>query len=338
VFDPAFTGAMEARFYGRPAWERPDLWFVALAPERAELRAWIDDEVSHLAEPGRTKLVARLRDDANFLTGYHELATAAVFRDAGLPVVYEPDLDGLTPDLLVPAGPDGRPILVEVWTRGVPREVKGERRSWQVLLQRIAEVPVPVGLLAASTRAGALEPPTSGQAKQIAHALRRWLLGWVRTPGDVFEVGDYRFQVFCTLPGLSARLAPPTRGGTVDTGLVVHAISEKVSRYRRLATKLDAHLVVVAAAHPSAPLSLELLRQAIDGCQSFAFSFSVGLSGSIGEWSGKMLDEERPARFDPTLSAVSWLEAGTGDPYLTLIPVHTARTSLPVMSTPRIRS
>jgi len=335
VFDDEFVTDLQTRFEDRPQWERPDLWFVAVAPQRRALREWIDAEVAWVPEPGRSKLVSRLRDDANFLTAYHELAAAAALRDAGLAALYEPDINGLSPDLLVPSGPDGHPILAEVWTRSLPREAKGERRSWNALRDRLAQIPVPVGLLVTGVSGARLEAPTSKQAKQVSAALHGWLAE-PRRRGEELAIHGYLFRVWGELPGGFAHLAAPASGGVVDSDITMQAISEKVKRYAALARELDAHLMVVAASDPSAPLDLELLRAVLAGRQSFAFSFSAGSSGLLGQWSGRMLSSETPATFDPALSAVGWLAPGVGDPLLTLLPMSSAGRALPNFESARI--
>lgn len=337
VFDRAFREELKERFTRRPEWEQPDLAFVALAPERARVREWIDAEVAYLPEPGRTKLVGRLRNNLNFATAYNELAVASILRDAGLDVAYEPDLQGLTPDLFVESGPDGRPLVIDVWTREVPRADRGARRAWAELVRRVARVPVPVGLVVQASDGGTPRPPTSGQAKEIAASLAAWLLRADRQPGSRHEVDGYRFIVFADLSGLRARLASPGPGGSIDSAVIIRALRTKVHRYRDLAEALGAHLVVVTATDGSAPLSVDFLRGALGGRQSFSFSFSPASSGLLASSTVRMAADERPITFDPVLSAVGFVEPRLADPELTLIPLQGAAEPVPPLLSDRIQ-
>lgn len=336
MFDRRFRDELESRFRGRRDWERADLASVALSPERAVIRSWIDSEVSALEQPGRRKLIARLRDDKNFATAYNELAVAAVLRDAGLSLLYEAELDGLTPDLFAPSGPHGRPLVIEVWTRELPRSARGTRRAWAELVRRVADIPVPVAVLVQGTQGGTPPVPTSGDSKEIAASLRRWLLRGQRCRGDSHDVGSYRFVVFMEVPGLKTRMAAPTGGGRADSELVVRAIQTKVRRYRALVERLDASFVVVTASDPSTPLDVELLRSALGGRQSFSFSFSPAATGLIGTSSGPMPRNRHIVEFDSALSAVGFVEARLADPVLTLIPSTRAARPVPALQSDRL--
>ncbi len=336
VFDDQFRERLAARYGGRPDWEWPDLAFVALSDERQRLRDWIDTEVVAIPDPGRAKLLSHLRGDKTFETALNELAVASLFRHAGVGLLYEPDLDGLTPDLFAPASGDRPAMIIEVWTREPLRESRGSRRAWAELVERISAIPVPVGLTVEGVGGAPAAPPTSGDAKSIASELRRWLLGSVRTDADAIVVGNLRFRVVMSVPGLRTRLAPPLPAAQVDSEVVLGAIRRKVRRYRDLARRAAANLVVVLASHPASPLTLDMLRSAVEGEQSFAFSFSPFASGLVGDWSGQLQQERRRPLFDPMLSAVGFVDAGRGDPSLALIRVPGADLPLPAPRSPHI--
>lgn len=322
VFDRDFVQQTEARYPDALSWEGSDLAAVTLSPERTLFREWIEHEVTNLPEPGRNKLIARLRSGRHFVTGVNELAAAAVLRDAGLPVEYETDLNGCTPDLFVPPDGDRRPIIVEVWTREPPREATGQLRAWQDLQRRIAKIPVPVGLGVESPSGDAYRAPTSVESKKLAVAARKWLLGTVPMPGDCLNVDGYRFQVWGTVPRLNAVLAIPGRTSRLDSEFVIDAINNKVRKYVAVTNDLGAQLVVVLAAHPLAPLEIGLIRSALEGRLSLTVRFPPDARGTIADWKVRMRSDDAAACFDPVLSAVGWIKANLGDPDLTLLPVE----------------
>src|SRR5438094_596793 len=137
MFDERFVADLQRRYAGRPEWDWPDLLWVSTSPERAPQRAWMADALAAIAEPGRTKLRHHLQTESRFLDAYHELAVMAILRDARAPADYEVDLGGKTPDLFVPPGLIGPPLLVEVCTKNRSAEMKAATRRWSVLRKRV---------------------------------------------------------------------------------------------------------------------------------------------------------------------------------------------------------
>jgi hypothetical protein len=336
VFDPDYLRQVADRYPDRSDWEASDVASVALSPERDKLRDWIEREVAHLPEPGRGRLTARLRSEKHLVSGLNELGAAAVLRDAGLRALYEPELNGRTPDLFVPAEGNRRPIVVEVWTREPPREAAGQRRAWHDLRSRIAKIPVPVGLRVETPGGDSYRPPSSGEAKKLTAAVKEWLLAGWPMPGDRHNVDGYRFYVWGQAVGLRTVLTIPGRTSTLDSSVVIRAVKDKVTKYAAITDQLGGHLLVVLAAHPSAPLDIDLVRTALDGRQRLTVRFSPDARGTIADWKTRLRTEEVAERFDPALSTVGWLRLNLGDPDLTLLPVHSAARPLPILVSDRV--
>ncbi len=325
VFDAKFCAELRTQLYNRPDWAPPGLAHIALSEESAPVRQWMGEALDHLPDPGRSKLANRLRHEDHFITAFSELSVAAAIITAGLAPEYEPLLHGKTPDLYVSDTATGQPVVIDVWTRQVPKGTRTTWVAWDELRTRITRIPVGVGMTVAALNGSTPAAPTSGDSKRIAAALKDWLLRAVRMPGDSYAVYGLRFRVFRLLPEMHARLASPALGGSVDSGVVTDAIRDKVRRYKPIAELLDAHLLVVAASEPAAPLSLDLFRGALEGRQSFAFSFNPGSSGVIGESATQMRSSDQPHDFDPVLSAVAYIECGDATPALTTIHLEGAQ-------------
>lgn len=335
VFDDDYMAAVAARADGRPAWERSAIHDLVLSDEKAQMRAWIEQEVARIPEPGRSELIRRLRSERSFLPSMHEVATAAVLTEAGLELRYEANVGGRTPDFLVPDDGSGHPAIVEVWTRELARDSRGQVRAWEALRARIGQIPVPAGLAVdVRTRKRA---PSPRQSKEISSGLRRWLLDAPRATGESINVDGFRFVVTGTMPGLTAYLPVQHPGGWFDSSSVVDTIRAKVDRYRELTHTAGAALVVVVGSDVRAPLTLDLLRSTMRGQNSGAISWSAGSTGYIGEWSTAMRKREAAPTFDPVLSAVGWIEVGDADPQLHLFEVASARVPFARLTCPRIR-
>lgn len=288
--------------------------------------------VETLPEPGRSRLRTRLEDARSYTHAYHELCLAAILVGAGLEVEYEPELEGASPDLLVSSEPR---IIVELWTRSRPDAVKKMNRRWEVLAILINQIPVPAALMLRGPSWEKLDAPDSRTAKLVAASIREWLLRGA--PGPVHRTEGYEFVVFDRMPGLYAALAPPYGGGVVTTDILIGAISEKVSKYKRVAHKLDAAFVVAVANEPGASLSLDVVTAALAGKQTVAFSFGVGAPGRLSQAHVAMRATEQPERFDPALSAVAWLKPDVSDPgHLTVIPALAAIRTIGFLANTRI--
>jgi hypothetical protein len=122
----------------------------------------------------------------------------------------------------------------------------------------------------------------------------------------------------------------------LDTEFVVEAINKKVRKYATVAGDLKAHLVVVLAAHPLAPLDIGLIRASLEGRVGLTVRFPPDARGTIADWTVRLRAEETAECFAPALSAVGWVKANLGDPDLTLLPVTSASAPLPMLTSNRI--
>lgn len=340
MFDEAFVADLKVKWAARPAWERPALYSVATAPERAAQRAWMAACLERVPEPGRSRLRSRLHSDQAFVTASTELAVAAALQDAGLLPHYEVEVDGVTPDFLV-EGLD-RPLLVEVWTRREPDQLRQDERAWSVLQGRVAEIPVPIGLHIIWPDREELRPPDSRSGKQIVRKLKEWLLAVWDAPqeGMTREIGGYVFRVGAVrIPGLRARLHTPEGGGWADSDTVLKAVRAKVLRYASATHSRAGYLLVVLSAEDGAGLQLNQLSSALAGKQTLSVSLDrLPGPGNLIAWKTPRWSSDEPETFDPALSAIGWLEVKVEEPGpLTLIPIQSAERSLSHLASPLVR-
>lgn len=246
----------------------------------------------------------------------------------------------MTPDFVV-HGLE-RHLIVELWTRREPDHVRRAGRSWAHLRDRVARIPLPVGLHIVGPRREQLRPPDLGTSKRIAKGLQKWLLSRPVPPamGASRSIEGYDFRVASNcVPGLFAQLVTPTGGGWTDSTVPLSAIREKVSKYAAAARDADADLLVVAAAEPNVPLTLDLLKDALAGKQTLSFPVDVlGPPGRIFEWKSDRWTTDIPETFDPALSGLGWLDVNVDEPgMLTLLPVSSAKRPLPRLDGPLLR-
>ena len=223
MFDDAFREALLQKARNRPAWHRPQIWLVATAEERKAQRVWLNRIISALPEPGRSKVVARLPEDAHFLSTYTELATAAVLNDVGLIVEYEREFDGRTPDITV-LGTTAPSLLVEVYTKFRSNERRVAERAWIALQSRIQKIPVPVVLTIVTADRARSVAPDDRSAKRIALQLRDWLREVPITADGSRMIEGYHFIIAGRAPGLYATCSLPGGGGWFDSDMVLNAI------------------------------------------------------------------------------------------------------------------
>lgn len=301
------------------------MWLVATAAERAGQREWMNAALLDVPQPGRARLERKLKESRSFLATYHELAVAALLQGCGQTTEYEPQLDGLTPDIV--ASRNGTlELVVEVVGRFRADHVRSQERGWRALAQRVSQIAWPVGIIVRSPTGGQLIPPDGATAKRIATLLRDWL--WLRRGSrGVVEFEGYQFGVVQQLPtGSPTLLATPDPGGWLNADDVLKTIHEKVRKYANLCQQRDLPFVVVLAAEPNAPMNVDLVRSALGGAQSVVFTLpAFGGPDRVGPAKMPMRQENIPETFGPALSAVAWLAPGTYDPgSLTVLPVPSA--------------
>ena len=318
MLDDDFARAFKRRFANRPEWNRPDLWPIITDPKRALQRRWLSDVISGLGEAQRRNVLERLQSNRHFLATYNELAVTALLCSSGLAIEYEPSFSwrhgALTPDLALCLPGGDLVALVEVSTKFRTAEQRSQEVQWKELRTRVGRIPCPVGLLVKDLRSDLSRPPESGQARRIESALRAWLLLPTTTLGATCEVEGYWFQVAGPLPGLRAQVATPTGTDWYNTDMVRKAISVKVSRYAELADSLEVPLVVVLAAEPAMPLSLEMLRSVLAGARSLAIALDPFMVSQASSGPMRLNERDVPAEFNPALSLVGWLQPGVDEP------------------------
>jgi len=199
-------------------------------------------------------------------------------------------------------------LLVEVWARREPDELRRAKRAWAVPQGRVAEVPVPIGLHIIWPKREELRPPGSRTSKQIVEGLRKWLLALWDAPqvgatreicGHVFRIGEVGVR------GLRARLHVPEGGGWADFGTVLAVVREKVSRYAQAARPRAGYLLVVLSSEVGAGLHLNQLLSALAGKQTLSVSLDrLPGPGQLIEWKVQRWSTDEPDTFAPALSTI----------------------------------
>ncbi|WP_298338840.1 hypothetical protein [Ferrimicrobium sp.] len=329
MLDSDYAGRLAQQYGERPPWAFPSIYSIATSADREAQRIWLNQALCAIPETDRDRLLGRLEKEANFLSTYNELATAAIFLQAGYSFRYEAELGGRTPDLLIPSGEDHPMLLVEVVTKFRNDSLRRIERQWKELATRVEMISVPLVLLVRGLGRGRPEPPDSGTAKRVVSELQKTLLATPVGIGDEIEIEDYVFVIAGQVPGARASLATPAGASTYNADLVLEAVREKVSRYCSGADRVGAALIVVLAAESQSPLSIDLLRTALTGAQTVTMSFDIFEPGPVSSGPFSMRAENIPPAFHPSVSAIAWLEPGIENPgTLTLFPIASAERQL----------
>lgn len=317
VFTDEFVADLRRRYEGKPSSYRSDLYYVGTSPDRSGLRAWVEAVVWRVPQPGRAKLIPRLRSDQHLANTLNELAVGAALQTAGRVAMYEHDLAGATPDWYVPGSADHPPVIVEVWSKNHEQRAVGRRRQWQALRDRVSKIPVGVVLnVLSQDRQG---PPSTDVAKELVRHLRAWVAQGVPAAGSQIvlpppngskdRVARYRFRVAGELPGAThALLTLPGDGGAYSTADALAQIETKIARYAFTAVSTGAAFVVVIAAQPGTPISKGTLRNIVDGRQSLEVVIDPHAHGQIADITLPMNAVDEPRSFNPAMSALGWVQ------------------------------
>ena len=317
MFTADFVADLRRRYANKPLSHRIDLFNTATSPATAGLRSWVETVVSGIPQPGRAKLISRLRFDEHLGNTLNELAVCAALQSTGRFPLYEHELDGATPDWVVPATEGTAALIVEVWSKNQPQAAAGRRRQWQDLKQRVSKIPVPVVLnVLPRERQG---PPATDVAKQILRELRAWLgNGFPASGAEVVlptakhpnaKVSGYRFRVAGENPdGGGALLTVPGEGGAYTTADTLTEITTKIKKYAHTASAMGAAFVVVVAAEPGTPISKSTLRDIVEGRQSFEVVLDLHRHGEVADITLPMNVVDEPRTFSPAVSAIGWAQ------------------------------
>jgi hypothetical protein len=319
MFDEDLRIHLLERYASRSASRRPEHWLIATAEDRGQQRAWLNRTLGSLLESDRRKIWSRIEDSNHFLQTYHEISVMAILQESGLQPRYEREMDGLTPDLVV-CGDQGRPaLIIEVVSRMRSSAVTADDRGWRSFSDRVGRIDRPF-VVVVRPQARYIGSPDDRAAKRIEGRLRSWLQD---DPflGEMREFGDYWFQITGHMLGTNALLVHPQAGGWVNSDRdVVDVIQGKVKKYAALANIYEVPFVVVLAADPRVPIDLDTVRAAMSG----QLRTSINLDPLVRSTTSppiKMHMKDEPTRWDPALSAVGWLRAGTHEPgTLSLMP------------------
>jgi hypothetical protein len=322
LFEDDFLESLGRKFSSRPKWVWTELAQFALLEERAAQRAWVEAMLERFDDGQQAELKRRLSLDKQFEDTLRELAVAARFAQVGYAVEYEPEIDGVTPDLVV-ADHDGHRVIVETWNRNRDALSKRDAALWDDLRVRINTIPRPLGLHLEHQPERDHGAPTSGVAKRIVSALRPWLVDPRTRVGSRLEAEGYAFRVIGDAEGGYAGLVPPGGGGVVDSDRVLDAVRTKVISYKALAERLHCGLVVVVSSETGSPLDRSLVESALAGKMTVTMSIGMGSIGGVSSRPVKMRETESPEMFDPALSGVAWLQPqldAPGELFVTRVP------------------
>lgn len=325
---------LQHRYGNWPKHERPRVYQVAFTDDYAATRQWVQEHAATLDETGLRRLVSKLRDPRSFTDAFHELCVATILRPARGSVSYEPQIDGVTPDFLIDARSD-RPLIVEVWTRHRPDTAAREHRQWLALQQRLEQIPVAARLIVLDGPPERPAPADSALVRDVVAGVREWLMSPLTQGTPTHTVHGYTFAVVGRAPRPRVEFGVPGgAGGSSTADQILGSISAKVARYRRLAERLGAELLVVVAGDGGSAMSRALLADTLAGHNVVSLSFSPFDIGPLGGAKVQLRPNDDPPVLDSALSAVAWLEVDDRSPPGALSVFPNPRSVRPLRDVP----
>ncbi|HRI04065.1 MAG TPA: hypothetical protein PLL77_10005 [Pyrinomonadaceae bacterium] len=315
LFTDEFIHALKKR-YDRPGTVTPAL-FNFVTGEFQELRSDVDRTLNALSEECREKFLLSFTNPDTFQTAYNELAVAGYFAGYGYDIVYEIEIDGLTPDWFITAS-NGFVLFLEVLSRSTSKEVRAKETQITDLWNRLKQIEVPACLWIEYEDRHAPPPLDSAVCKRVTMDARRWLTSepkpdkgeTLNTNGLVLRVAYYHDR------RAHVQVSGPSSGTyTVSTDAVKKGIDAKAKKYDQLCVNNGIPLVVGIA--PSFAASIddedltnilygdEVMTVARDGSTSThienngIFAKRKSLSAVIGFWRDHHPDERTRIYYNP---------------------------------------
>lgn len=308
-----FSEELLGRLRRQDSWWRSDrspLHHVAFDESWRDLQIWLEKVLLEHEPRERDHFVRRLDTDEHYIQTLHELAAAALLRDSGYRVTYEPDIGGKTPDWLATSASTGQQVIVEVVTRTNP--TAKERRRWLQLHERLEKIPSPWAVFMISGRRTA---PPHDVLRKVAITLRPWLADPKRQSGDEIDVLGLRFQIRYSGADRTAFVVPNPESGPVDLDEIVSKVRDKAKAYRTVVERTNLPFVVVACADTLTGHNEHTLATALSGRRTIHFNIDFGTSGP-SEPIPMNSEVDPPRRLNDLpdhLSAVMWLSFLRGE-------------------------
>jgi hypothetical protein len=179
VFTEEAIEQLDKELASIPLSSRPMIWARATGASYAQLRNWLDGEVSALEEAQRAEFLSRLRTSRLHTAAFMELAAGYVLSTPANVVELGPRLYDQTPDILLTLA-DGRQTLFELWHRGISDSAKRRNAAWTELARQLSKIRVPLALAIGDRPrdCGLVGTTERGGRLDSTNSIHRFSSGW----------------------------------------------------------------------------------------------------------------------------------------------------------------
>jgi hypothetical protein len=304
VFTQDRKAEMERKYGQLPPRRRPPVYALWMDDGCKAYRDEIEALMDCVPASKRTDLIRRLEKPDLAMETYNTLAVGTVLRKHDYALEYERELGGdghgsRTPDWYAPATAARVASIFEVFSLRLAERLQKIQRQAVDLHSRLEEIPIGVRIsVRTSAERAELSPAKS---KRIVQAVQRRLAIEGIDREMLFVEGVEIELSPCATPVDHALVSGSWMGMAVGEEPLREALLKKVDRYKKVAARHDAALVVVVVPQFEAGHGLDDLHRVL-----------FGRTNGFRRDGKPTRDNSGILREAPALSAIVWVEEPLG--------------------------
>lgn len=307
VYPSEFIADVQKRWAGVPEGNRPDFYRLCVTERgqqtRDEIEAWVRNVDAD--ETTLRKLVADLRSEKGWRHAYHHLAVKVLLEQRALAVQFEPDIEGLKPDLMASKG--AVTLCVEVFSLDAPKQQRLHLARVLRLFEALSEIPEHVRIRISSIGRDLLE---DADIALITDGVRSWL-SLFPSPASAITLEDWEVTLLARFAGPGhVQAVGPTHAYVVNTDSLAKTLKAKVKKYAKVLDQRHMPLVIAVVPDFQTGIEADDLENVLWGQEVF----TAQLNRQTGRLEGGHLARRADGRGakSPQLSAMLLVTGSPG--------------------------
>lgn len=252
-FDEHWIHQKDRQYGLKSKLERPYIYLIATNAEMAATRHLANRFVDSLPDKAQNRFIQTLRRGPSFSDAFHEIVVGEMLARCGPLPQYETELvPGKTPDWYLSPGSGQIACAVEVVSRNT-QDGQGSHSLGELDL-RLEQIPL--GVILSVEFASEQIMMSSGESKELASVVRKWLESSGTVPNSTLQRGGFSFTVLSMQSGVNhvCTILDPD-AIRVDPRPLRRLVATKVHKYAGVCQDNGIALVVAVVADAGADSS-----------------------------------------------------------------------------------
>jgi len=306
LFTDVYLKDLRRRYSERRSHEQPLVYRIGVSDEHSNVRRDLEDWLRTLPGAESSQLIGNLKGtDSTFIEAYHELAVGALLCSVGLHPRYEADFDRLKPDWSTYATSGAPSLFVEVRTLNKPDQFRKNQSALAELYAGVKRIQCP-GVVLAVRFTGHAQCLTRKLVQEAVSKVKTWLLKENPAINAELPINELIFKIARRDDNPKLRCWLPATCFIPNVDRLKNAIKEKIRKYRDVAHRHDAALLIAVVASPLTGLKLRHMSDVLPVLWVENPVCSKG-SGEAATLAASRVSGEPFGSLDTALSGILWV-------------------------------